>query len=105
MHSLSGGTGSGCTSRLVEELRQQYGWKKSIMSQSVAPFSQGELPLQHYNNLLCLSHLDENVDCICLHQNDDVMKILEIRHRQAELANRVGLFIRFRFFLVVWIQK
>lgn len=37
----------------------------------------GELPLQHYNNLLCISHLNEFVDSICLHQNDDILSIIE----------------------------
>lgn len=43
----------------------------------MAPFSDGELPLQHYNNLLCLSHLNQFVDCISLYQNDDIMRIIE----------------------------
>ena len=77
MHSLSGGTGSGCGSRLIEQLRDTYGYKKYIFTQSVAPFRDGELPLQHYNNLLCLSHLHEFVDCVCLYQNDDLMSIVE----------------------------
>ena len=51
--------------------------KKYIFTQSIAPFSNGELPLQHYNNLLCMSHLHEFVDCISLFQNDDVMSIIE----------------------------
>lgn len=59
MHSLSGGTGSGCGSKMIERLREEFGGKKYMMTQSVAPFSGGELPLQHYNNLLCMSHLHE----------------------------------------------
>lgn len=77
MHSLSGGTGSGCGSKLIEQLRDEYGWKKLIFTQSVAPFRDGELPLQHYNNLLCLSHLHEYADFIGLYQNDDVLNTLE----------------------------
>lgn len=77
MHSLSGGTGSGCGSKLIEKLREEYGAKKYLFTQSVAPFSNGELPLQHYNNLLCLSHLHEFVDSVFLFQNDDVFEILE----------------------------
>ncbi len=59
MHSLSGGTGSGCGSKAMERLREEFGCKKYLFSQSVAPFASGELPLQHYNNLLCLAHLQE----------------------------------------------
>ena len=77
MHSLSGGTGSGCGSKLIEQLRDDYGAKKYVFTQSVAPFSCGELPLQHYNNVLCLSHLHEFVDGICLFQNDDVFEMCE----------------------------
>ena len=83
MHSLSGGTGSGCGSKLIEMLRDEYGAKKYLFTQSVAPFSNGELPLQHYNNLLCLSHLHEFVDSIFLFQNDDVFEILDRCQRDA----------------------
>lgn len=76
-HSLSGGTGGGCGSKLVELIRDEYGYKKYMFTQSVAPFSSGEMPLQHYNNLLCVSHLNDYVDSICLHQNDDIMSIIE----------------------------
>jgi hypothetical protein len=85
MHSLSGGTGSGCGSRLIEQLRDNYGPKKYIFTQSVAPFRDGELPLQHYNNLLCLSHLQEHADCIGLYQNDDIFNLIE---KQANEVSR-----------------
>ena len=38
MHSLSGGTGSGCGSRLIEQLREEYGYKKYIFTQSILQF-------------------------------------------------------------------
>ncbi len=56
-----------------------------MFTQSVAPFSLGELPLQHYNNLLCISHLNEHADSICLHHNDDVLSLIE---RSANLEAR-----------------
>ena len=77
MHSLAGGAGSGCTSRLMEELRDEYGTKKYMFNQTVAPFRDGELPLQHYNTLLSLPFLFDLSDCIYLHQNDDVMRQIE----------------------------
>jgi hypothetical protein len=77
MHSLSGGTGSGAASRLLETLRDEFGAKKYIVSQSVAPFAAGELPLQHYNNLLCLAHLHQFADAVLLFQNDDVLALVE----------------------------
>ena len=81
-HSLSGGTGSGCGSKLVERLRDEFGYKKYIFTQSVAPFKDGELPLQHYNNLLALSHLNEFVDCINLFHNDDIFNQIERNHNE-----------------------
>lgn len=62
---------------IVEKIRDEYGSKKYMQTQSIAPFSQGEMPLQHYNNLLCLSYLQEFVDSIGLHQNDDIFNIIE----------------------------
>ena len=92
MHSLSGGTGSGCGSRLIEELRNEFGWKKLIFTQSVAPFRDGELPLQHYNNLLCLSHLHEYADYIGLYQNDDILSILsKSSHTPSAVSSKTGL--------------
>jgi hypothetical protein len=76
-HSLSGGTGSGCGSRLVEYIRDVYGWKKYLYSYSIAPFRNGELPLQHYNNLLCMSHLQDFTDLITLFKNDDIYQLIE----------------------------
>ena len=83
MHSLSGGTGSGAASRLLETLRDEFGAKKYIVTQSVAPFAAGELPLQHYNNVLCLAHLQRFADAVLLFQNDDVLALVE---RAAEAA-------------------
>jgi hypothetical protein len=80
----------------LEQLRDEYGYKKYIFTQSVAPFKSGELPLQHYNNLLCLSHLHEYADSIGLHQNDDVFNILDRASQHADAsrsltASKTGL--------------
>ena len=56
MHSLSGGTGSGLGSRLIEALRDEYGLSH-LMSCAFAPHASGESPLQHYNSLLTLATL------------------------------------------------
>ena len=56
MHSLSGGTGSGLGSRLIEALREEYGLCH-LMSCAFAPHMSGESPLQHYNSLLTLATL------------------------------------------------
>nr|WAQ15577.1 tubulin zeta [Halisarca dujardinii] len=72
-HSLAGGTGSGLGSRLVEELRSEHP-KSFLLSVAVAPHSLGESPLQHYNALLTLSHLQQFADGVVLFQNDSVLE-------------------------------
>ncbi|KAM7176628.1 LOW QUALITY PROTEIN: tubulin delta chain-like [Macrochelys suwanniensis] len=52
-HSLSGGTGSGLSSRLCEAIRDEHSLGQ-ILSVTVAPHQAGESLLQHYNSLLCL---------------------------------------------------
>ncbi|XP_039593061.1 tubulin beta chain-like [Polypterus senegalus] len=71
-HSLSGGTGAGLGARLCEDIRDEYpvGY---ILTVSVAPHKAGESPLQHYNNLLCLSALQRSADGVLLVCNDQVM--------------------------------
>ena len=56
VHSLTGGTGSGLGSCLIETLRDAYPLAH-VMSVSVLPHSAGDSPLQHYNSLLSLSTL------------------------------------------------
>ena len=58
IHSLAGGTGSGLGSRLIQEIRQEYG-KDAIMTSSFAPFSSGETAVQSYNSLLTLNILQK----------------------------------------------
>eukprot|EP00520_Triparma_pacifica_P015725 CAMPEP_0118646506 /NCGR_PEP_ID=MMETSP0785-20121206/8094_1 /TAXON_ID=91992 /ORGANISM="Bolidomonas pacifica, Strain CCMP 1866" /LENGTH=346 /DNA_ID=CAMNT_0006538507 /DNA_START=49 /DNA_END=1085 /DNA_ORIENTATION=+ len=61
-HSLTGGTGSGCTSRILEYLRDENP-KRGIYTYSVTPFGRGGRvtdstgPLSSYNSLLCMVHL------------------------------------------------
>ncbi|XP_065842239.1 tubulin delta chain-like [Oscarella lobularis] len=75
-HSLSGGTGSGLGSRLVETIRDDYPLAH-LMSVTVAPYWTGESPLQQYNNLLCLDRLNRCCDAIILFHNDEILKTLE----------------------------
>ncbi|KAL3855216.1 hypothetical protein ACJMK2_014436 [Sinanodonta woodiana] len=76
LHSLSGGTGSGLGSRLCEALRDEY-QLGHLMSCAFVPHASGESPLQHYNSLLTLSHLQRFCDCIVLTHNDDVLNLVE----------------------------
>ena len=56
----------------MEQLRDDYPLSY-IISVAVAPFSHGETPLQHYNSLFSLHHLQSHSDCIVLFQNDHVL--------------------------------
>ncbi|KAL9958300.1 hypothetical protein ACROYT_G035300 [Oculina patagonica] len=72
VHSLTGGTGSGLGSRLVERIRDTYPLAH-VMSVAVSPHSSGDSPLQHYNSLLSLSSLQHCADGVLLFSNDDVL--------------------------------
>ncbi|XP_022795839.1 tubulin delta chain-like [Stylophora pistillata] len=71
-HSLTGGTGSGLGSRLIETLRDAYPLAH-VMSVAVSPHSSGDSPLQHYNSLLSLSSLQYHADAVLLFSNDDIL--------------------------------
>lgn len=68
-HSLAGGTGSGVTSKLLEQLRTCYS-NQYLINVSVKPFTTGELPLQYYNSALALSWLQEYSDGVLLIDNE-----------------------------------
>ncbi|XP_065187572.1 uncharacterized protein LOC135818158 [Sycon ciliatum] len=80
-HSLSGGTGSGMGSHLVECLRDEYPLAQQL-SVCVAPLLNGESPMQWYNCALCLQHLYSHCDGILLLEND-----LLLRQCQSEQAS------------------
>ena len=62
----------GLSSTLLETVKDNYPLAY-ILSVAVAPFSLGDTPLQHYNNLLCLSWLQSYSDAVLLLQNDIIM--------------------------------
>lgn len=64
---------TGLSSALLEHLREDYPLAYNI-TVSVAPFSFGETPLQHYNSLLCLSWLQSYTDAVLLFQNDSILE-------------------------------
>jgi hypothetical protein len=76
MHSIAGGTGSGLGSRVTEEIREYFP-KQFILACAIAPFGNGDTPLQHYNSLLCLSHLYPVVDGLVLASNADMARALQ----------------------------
>ena len=74
-HSLAGGTGAGLGSRIVQEIRETYP-KVYLMSIVLSPSLTGETPLQNYNAILTLKHIQEHCDAIIYKSNDDLQKMM-----------------------------
>ncbi|TYZ58522.1 hypothetical protein PybrP1_001011 [[Pythium] brassicae (nom. inval.)] len=75
MHSLGGGTGAGLGSRLVELVRDAYP-RSYLLTISVAPSGAcGDTPLQNYNALFTLAHLQEHADCVLYKENDELLRV------------------------------
>jgi tubulin gamma len=79
LHSIAGGTGSGCGSFLLERLNDRYP-KKLIQTYSVFPVNnQGgasEVVVQPYNSLLTLKRLTEKADCVVVLDNTALNRIV-----------------------------
>jgi len=73
VHSLGGGTGSGLGSRLLEELREEYGARALLVSAAVAPFSCGDTPAQAYNVVLAVAAAARAADAVLFFGNDDAL--------------------------------
>ena len=74
-HSVSGGTGSGLGSNLLEALADKYP-KKLIQTYSIF-HSHGEVVVQPYNTLLTLQRLINNVDATVTIDNTALDRIVE----------------------------
>eukprot|EP00826_Nyctotherus_ovalis_P065080 TRINITY_DN9558_c0_g3_i3.p1 TRINITY_DN9558_c0_g3~~TRINITY_DN9558_c0_g3_i3.p1 ORF type:complete len:434 (+),score=91.68 TRINITY_DN9558_c0_g3_i3:126-1427(+) len=66
-HSISGGTGSGFGSYLIERLNDRYP-KKLIQTYSVFP-AESDIVIHPYNSLLTLKRLTQNADCVVIIDN------------------------------------
>lgn len=74
MHSLGGGTGAGLGSRLLELIRDAYP-RSYLLAVSVAPsWVCGDTPLQNYNAVFTLAHLQEHADCVLYKENDELLR-------------------------------
>lgn len=56
MHSVAGGTGSGLGTRMSEACEDEF-HQATRLNIAVAPYHFGEVVVQHYNALLCLSKI------------------------------------------------
>ena len=87
LHSIAGGTGSGCGSFLLERLNDRYP-KKLLQTYSVFPVSNSggasEVVVQPYNSLLTLKRLTEKADCVVVLDNSALNRIVsDTAHTQA----------------------
>lgn len=85
LHSIAGGTGSGCGSFLLERLNDRYP-KKIIQTYSVFPVNNdsSEVVVQPYNSLLTLKRLTEKADCVVVLDNTALNRIVvDTAHVQA----------------------
>ncbi|CAG9765095.1 unnamed protein product [Ceutorhynchus assimilis] len=73
-YSLSGGTGSGVGSYVIEKLRNEYP-KNTIVNCAVLPYVKGEISTQAYNCLLNLSTLYSIGDCTVLFENERLLHL------------------------------
>ncbi|OQR94338.1 tubulin delta chain-like isoform X1 [Achlya hypogyna] len=75
MHSLAGGTGAGLGCRLLEAIRDRYP-KAYILNGCIAPSLRGDTPLQNYNALFTLRHLQTYSDAVLFKDNDDLTRLV-----------------------------
>jgi len=107
MHSMGGGTGSGFTSQLQEELMMEYG-KKSKLQFSVYPSPQmGTAVVEPYNTILTTHHSMDYVDCSFLVDNEAVYQInkdkldiqqptyVDLNHLISQIMSSVTASLRF----------
>jgi tubulin gamma len=77
LHSIAGGTGSGCGSFLLERLNDRYP-KKLLQTYSVFPINHtsSEVVVQPYNSLLTLKRLTEKADSVVVLDNTALNRIV-----------------------------
>lgn len=76
IHSLAGGTGSGLGCKLIEKIRDEYPIC-FITTASILPSETGDTPLQDYNSVLGLAHLQQYADAIIYYENDEVLRLVQ----------------------------
>ncbi len=73
IHSLSGGTGSGLGSKLLEVFKDEFG-QIQLDSYLIGPSLCGEIPLQNYNTIFSLSNALDFASNVFVFQNDLALK-------------------------------
>src|SRR5579859_148042 len=95
LHSIAGGTGSGCGSFLLERLNDRFP-KKLIQTYSVFPHQQSsDVVVQPYNSLLTLKRLTEKADCVVVLDNTALNRIVvDTAHVQAPSFAQTNQLVR-----------
>ncbi|KAJ1435557.1 Tubulin/FtsZ, GTPase domain-containing protein [Ochromonadaceae sp. CCMP2298] len=69
MHSLAGGTGSGLGTRITESCEDQFP-HSTRLNVAIAPYHFGEVVVQHYNAVLCLSKVAAASHAVLIFENE-----------------------------------
>lgn len=81
-HSVGGGTGSGMGTRLSENIADHFS-DMTRVNIAIAPYHFGEVAVQHYNSLLCMSKVVECADAVILIENEAVRRICTVQQKIA----------------------
>jgi tubulin delta len=68
-HSIGGGTGSGLGTRVTEAAADEFS-DVTRLNAAVMPYHFGEVIVQHYNSVLCLSKIAQYSDGVLLFDNE-----------------------------------
>ena len=69
VHSIAGGTGSGCGTRITEAISDEF-TSSTRINIAVAPFHFGEVVVQHYNAILSLSKVSNSSHGVFTFENE-----------------------------------
>lgn len=94
IHSLAGGTGSGLGSKLLQLIRDEYPIC-FITTASVLPFESGDTPLQDYNSIFCLSHIQSYADACVYFENDEVYRVVQNFNIREPSTHNLNQFIAY----------
>lgn len=86
-HSVGGGTGSGLGTRLTEKLYDEFNDCTKV-NFAITPYHFGEVIVQHYNTILCLSKIASCSDAVMLFENETAHHIC----RTMKMINTPTLF-------------
>ncbi|KAI8877168.1 tubulin gamma chain [Backusella circina FSU 941] len=92
LHAVSGGTGSGLGSYILEQISDLYP-KKLVQTYSVFPDSAegADVVVQPYNTMLTLKRLKENADCVVVLDNKAMTRIVGNQlHNQTPIIDQAN---------------